>query len=329
MKFLPFVPFMSAVLLSALCFPNESGAKDLPLSTRFKGQQKFDAIVRKAQSENWAKLPISERMVKFGKELHGTPYVSFTLEIDNRIEAPSANFNGLDCWTFFETCLGLSRMIAQPKAKYTPHDLLAEIQFTRYRGGKCTGNYLERIHYLSEWFFENEARGVADNITRDLGGALPIRNRKCQEMTILWKSYRYLKNNPGLRPEMGKLEAKVSQLPVYYVPQSRIASIEKKLKNGDIIGVVTKHQGGFCSHVGIVHRTGDGVTRMMHASSQRKYRRVINDSSVSNYIKEFSGHIGIIVARPQEIDKTVKDFRTYRSNLKRLTGGKGLISMSE
>ncbi len=302
--------------------------KDLPMSVRFKGEKKFHQMVRKAQSQDWAKLPIGERTIRFARELHGLPYTSFTLEIDDHIEAPSANFTGLDCWTFFEISLGMARMIAEEKDGYTPQDLLDQIEFTRYRGGSCSGNYLERIHYLSEWFFENEARGVADDITRDFRFAKPMTGRKCQEMTILWKSYRYLRNNPRLRPTMSRLEAKVSELPVYYIPKDKVHLIEPKLQNGDVLGIATSHQGGFCSHVGLAIRTNDNVLRLMHASSQKQYRRVVIDKSLSGYLNTFKGHAGVIVARPWEVDKTVTNRDDYRAKLRKLTGGRGLISSS-
>lgn len=301
-------------------------ARVLPLAVRFRGQQRFEKLVAKALREKWRDLPIGERVIRFARELHGTPYVSYTLEIDDHIEAPSVNLNGLDCWSFFEVSLGLARMIAVAREKYGPEDLLREIQWTRYRGGVCSGNYLQRMHYLAEWFFDNEARGVVDNITQDLPGALPIHGRKCQEMTILWKNYRYLAKNPELRPRMAKLEEKVSQLPVYYIPENRVAAIEGKLQDGDILGIVTKHDGAFCSHVGLACTTKDGVMRLMHASSQREYRKVIIDQRVSAYLKEFSSSIGILVGRPREVEQTVRDQAVYRKNLQASAGSKALIT---
>lgn len=306
------------LLLGTFSFQNSSHARTtLPLSTAFKGEKKFDEVVRKALRENWRKLPIGDRVIKFAKEFHGVPYKSFTLEIHDKVESPSANLDGQDCWTFFEISLGLARMIDSDKKQFTPQDLLNEIEFTRYRGGICRGNYLDRIHYLAEWFFENEARNTAVDITRELGGASLITGRKCQEMTILWKSYRYLRNSPELRSEMAKHEARVSRLPVYYIPKSRVAGIESKLKNGDVLGIVTRHQGGFCSHVGLAYRDSKGVMRIMHASSN--YKKVVIDKSVSGYLNSFSSHAGIIVARPQEKSKTVSDFGAYEKNLARLT----------
>ncbi|MCB1066138.1 MAG: DUF1460 domain-containing protein, partial [Verrucomicrobiae bacterium] len=158
--------------------------RPLPLNQTFVGEKKFDVIVKKALAENWRALPISERMVKFAREFHHVPYKSFTLEIDDHVESPSANLEGLDCWTFFEICLGFSRMIAIEKPSYTADDLLDQIQLTRYRGGHCSGDYLERIHYLAEWYFENDARGTIDDITRTFPGIERIEGRKIQEMTV-------------------------------------------------------------------------------------------------------------------------------------------------
>ncbi|MCB1093039.1 MAG: DUF1460 domain-containing protein, partial [Verrucomicrobiae bacterium] len=225
-------------------------ARTLPLEKTFVGKDRFDVIVAKALAENWRSLPIGERVVKFAREFHHVPYRSFTLEIDDHIEAPSVNLQGLDCWTFFETSLGLARMIAIEKPSYTPQDLLDQIRWTRYRGGQCTGDYLQRIHYLAEWYFENDARGVIDDLTRSFPGCQRIRDRKIQEMTVLWKSYRYLRENPELRSPMKTWESYVASLPVYQVPKTKVAGIEKNLQDGDVIGIATNQQGGYCSHVG-------------------------------------------------------------------------------
>jgi hypothetical protein len=321
-----FLSFAGAALAVSPAYSAESA---LPFKTRFKGEDRFHALVAQSQKEGWAELPIGDRILRFGKAMRSTPYVSYTLEIDDHIEAPSVNFNGLDCWSFFEISLGMARMIGRKLASYSPDDLLREIEFTRYRGGVCTGHYLERLHYLEEWFFDDEARGVVDNITRKLGHAQPILGRRCQEMTILWKTYRYLRNNPEYRPKMAKLEETISQLPVYCIPKDKVHLIEKDLKDGDILGIATKGQGSFCSHVGLGIRTDDGVYRFMHASSQKDYKRVVVDKSLSDYLKRFSSHLGVIVGRAREIDATVTDRAIYRTNLEKLTGGRGVISTTK
>lgn len=306
-------------LLSPLRGEETAAAKRLlPMSTIFKGETRFHAMMKKAREKEWAKLPIGERIVRFGKELEGLPYTNFTLEIDDKIESPSVNLNQLDCWTFFEQCLGLARMIGFPKEEYTPEDLLRQIELTRYRAGVCTGNYLERIHYLAEWFFENDARGTCRHLTPTLPGATRITGRKVTEMTTLWKSYRYLRNNPDLRPPMRELEIQVEKLPVYHIPKSQVAEIEPQLQNGDVIGIATKYNGAFCSHVGLILRTDDGVARFMHAS--RNFKKVVVDQSISGYLAEFSAHAGILVGRPLEVGETVTDPAVYQANLAKLLG---------
>ncbi len=305
------------LVLSALLAPLLPAKECLPQSVTFKGEAKFRAVMKQAKDGQWHALPMGERVLRFGHALRGTPYVGYTLEIDDRVESASVNFVGLDCWTFFETSLGLARAIEGGRYEATKSDLLRHIEFTRYRGGVCHGNYLDRIHYLAEWFFDNEARGVAEDITRELGGAEKMTGRKCSEMTTLWKSYRYLKNNPGLRPAMAASEAKVSRLPVYYIPKAKVARIEGKLQNGDIIGIVTKFQGGFCSHVGLASKGKDGKMRFMHASTG--YKKVVVDSTISEYLNSISKHAGIIVARPLEASRTTQDAAVYQKNLARLT----------
>ena len=76
----------------------------LPFGTVFKGRDQFDRLVASARQENWKSLPIGERTATVGRALVGTRYKSYTLEIDNRMEAPSVNFTGMDCWTFYEIC---------------------------------------------------------------------------------------------------------------------------------------------------------------------------------------------------------------------------------
>ena len=289
----PLVFSVSLLLLAPLACAKEQ----LPRSVTFKGEAKFQQIVAKAKAGQWHRLPMGKRIARFAKEIHGTPYKSYTLEIDDRIESPSVNFYGMDCWTFFETSLGLARMVEGGRYPSDPGALLHEIETTRYRGGICRGHYLDRLHYLAEWYDDNDRRDTVDNITRQLGGNARVTGRKCQEMTKLWKSYRYLRENPSLLKPMAKIESRVSQLPVYYIPKAKVSKIESKLQDGDVIGIVTKYQGGFCSHVGIVYHGDDGKARFMHASTT--YKRVVIDSTVSGYLNQFDKHIGIIVGRPR------------------------------
>src|SRR4030088_1195829 len=118
------IPLLVICLVSAF-------AARLPFGTVFKGRDQFDRLVSQARSANWKSLPIGERTAAVGQALVGTRYKHFTLEIDNRIEAPSVNFKGVDCWTFFEISLAFARMLEEPEGNWTPETLLRYIETDR------------------------------------------------------------------------------------------------------------------------------------------------------------------------------------------------------
>jgi hypothetical protein len=293
------MPRWKLVLLLALIVSKASAIETrLPFSTVFKGGERFNRLVALAKENNWKSLPIGQCTAAVGQALIGTRYKSFTLEIDNRIESPSVNFNGLDCWTFFEMALAFARMLNEPEDHWTPAMLLRYIEVDRYRGGECTGDYLSRLHYLEDWLYDNDRRGLVDDLTARLGGvSVP---HAAREMSAGWRHYRYLAANRSLLGPLARMEAQVSSRPLYQIPKSRVAKIERKLQNGDIIGIVSRDRHGLysTSHVGLALRTNDGVLHFMHASSPSNYGRVVIDSRLSDYLKRYRSDSGILVARP-------------------------------
>jgi len=280
-----------SALLVLICAP----ARALPFDTVFKGKSKFDALV--AQGDAWKSLPIGERVGVVGRAMVGTPYKHYTLEIDDRVEAPSANLLAMDCWTFFESALAFARMLDEPSAQWTPQTMLKYIERDRYRGGTCDDTYTSRLHYLEDWLWDNDKRGLVQDLTRSLGGVRV--SHTAVEMTINWRSYRYMKASADVRAGIRKMEERVGSTPMYHIPKSKVASVESKLRTGDIIGITTKDSGGVgTSHVGLAYRTTDGVLHFMHASSPRNYGKVTLDTRLSTYLYKFRSNAGILVARP-------------------------------
>jgi N-acetylmuramoyl-L-alanine amidase-like len=286
------------VILFLICSAGMASESRLPFGTVFKGQDQFNRLAAKAKAENWKSLPIGDRTAAVGKALVGTRYKHFTLEIDNRIESPSVNFYGMDCWTFFETALGFARMLNEPESNWTPERLLYYIEIDRYRSGQCTGDYLSRLHYLEDWLYDNDRRGLVNDMTRQLGGrSVP---HSAREMSVGWRHYRYLASNRSLLGPLARMEANVSSRPLYEIPKSQVASIEPKLRSGDVIGVISRERNGLRStaHVGLALRTNDGVLHFMHASSPRNYGKVVVDDQLSKYLYRYGSDSGILVARP-------------------------------
>jgi hypothetical protein len=271
----------------------------LPLSTVFKGEAKFTAMVKQAERENWRARPIGQRTALAARALLGVRYVNYSLEVHNHIENPVVNLEAMDCWTFYENPLGFARMLTYKPGPYRPEDLIHMVEVERYRNGQCTGCYLSRMHHLEEVFYDNQRRGFAENISRRIPGSARM-ERSIQEMTVQWKSYRYLKNNTSLIAPMGEIEKRVSKLPVYHIPKANVLNAERYLADGDICAITTTSPNQYTSHVGLIMRY-QGRAYFMHAtSSNSKGRKTVFDKPINDYVNELNTHSGIIVCRPKD-----------------------------
>jgi hypothetical protein len=271
---------------------------ELPMDVCFKGEERFQTLAGKlkAHADKLRQTPIGERTAYIGRWLVGIPYKGSTLEIHDRVEAASCNLQGLDCWTFFESALAFARMVEEPVENWSPQTLLKYIETDRYWDGKCTGDYLSRLHYLEDWLHDNARRGLVRDLTGALGG-IGVSN-SATEMTKNWKSYRYMRNNPSLRAGIAKLETRLRQTPLTMIPKSKVAAIEPQLQSGDVIGIISRDGSAYgTSHVGLALRK-DGVLHFMHASAPRNYGKVVIDTRLSDYLARFKSHAGILVARP-------------------------------
>jgi Protein of unknown function (DUF1460) len=292
-----------SLLLGLLLFLSGRGfgAEYLPFSTVFRGGPVFERLVKQAQRENWRSLPLGDRTVAVGRALLGVPYVNYTLEIDNHIEAPSVDLYGVDCWTYFEIALGFARMLEVKAGNYAPQDLLAMIELDRYRGGRCNASYTSRLHFLEDWIYDNERRGLVKNLTRSLGG-VPMRGRYLNEMSRFWRTSRYMSNDPSLVPQIRQIENTVASRAVYHIPKDRVPRIESYIQNGDVICISGRGPEGFTEHVGLAYRDNRSTIRFMHASKDA--RRVIVDVPLRNYLYRYRKFAGIMVVRPQEATRS-------------------------
>ena len=296
----PVVLFAPLLLVLSLVVEARGGVY-LPYATVFKGESEFKQLVQKAVSENWRSLPLGERTVAVGEALLGTPYVNYTLEIDDHTESPSVNLRGVDCWTYFEIALGFARMLELKTGSYSPADLVAMVELDRYRGGQCNGKYTSRLHYLEDWIYDNERRGLVTNLTRSLGG-VPMQGRYLNEMSKYWRDSRYLRNNPRLVPEMREIENRISSRTIYHIPKREIAEIESNIRDGDVICISGNGPEGFTEHVGLACRDRAGVLHFMHASKDA--RRVIIDVPLHSYVYRYRKFAGIMVIRPRDVSQS-------------------------
>jgi len=261
----------------------------------FKGEETFERLLALARERAWSDLPIGERIGAVGMALRRTPYVAATLELYDDREVCAVDLQSLDCVTFFESALAFARMLR--RGGRTPGALLAEITFTRYRGGQLT-DYASRLHYLSDWFVDNERKGVVRLITRELPGATRF-TKRVNFMSTHPEAYRQLKANADLVRKISAVEAQISARELDYVPKAKVAAAQPLLMTGDIVGVTTAKGGLDCAHAGLCYRDAGGVPRFLHASTTR--HTVVVDDDLATYLLRVSTHTGIMVARPLEV----------------------------
>jgi hypothetical protein len=175
----------------------------------------------------------------------------------------------------------------------TEEKLKAAVTKTRYWGGNVDG-YLSRLHYTTDWFFDNAQKGTITDLSAKLPGAVPF-TRKVGYMSAHPDRYAALKANPSLRPKLKEQEAENNARAKWYIPISALAQAENQLRTGDIIGLVGGVDGIDISHVGLII-VEQNIPHFVHASSVRKI--VTFDKRLSDYLAG-SKTEGIIVARPR------------------------------
>lgn len=287
----------AAVIAGAGFISLPTQAKPVSLSTKIgidvgskESIKKFENIISAVKKNNWETMDIGQLTGAIGKMFTGTPYVGGTLDTVGP-ERCIVDLAGLDCVTLFENSLDIARIIK--KGKYSFNDLQTEIKYTRYRNGKLQ-DYTSRLHYTADWFFDNEKKGVVDDISKELGGRkFP---NKVFFMSKNYKYYRALKENNSLIQAIEEYENKINERTYYYIPSDKIKKIENKLNTGDIIAFATSKKGLDYAHTGLVYVDENKKARLLHASSVDKVVKL--DSPISEYISKIDTNIGISIARP-------------------------------
>ncbi len=246
----------------------------------------FNHILNKARDENWSTLPVSEVFVNVAQEFLDFPYLGGSLDVD-REEKCIVTFEGFDCFTFFEVSLCFARIIK--KRKFTFYDLVDEVTFTRYRGGEIQ-DYSSRLHYSSDWIYDNIRKGVVRDRTAKLGGTKI--SFKVNYMSENPHLYKQLNNNKELLNKIKAIEQEIRKRYYYVIFKSKVPTVENRLENGNIIFIATSKKGLDYSHIGI-SVVKDGVARLLHASS--KFNRVLLDKPIAQYLNENKTATGITV----------------------------------
>jgi hypothetical protein len=249
----------------------------------------FNSIREIAGSMSIDSLSLDDRVVAVAKMFMQTAYVGGTLD-GNEKEQLVVNLRELDCTTYLENVVALSKALSNDSL--TTDDFLNELENLRYRNGKLT-DYSSRLHYFSDWIYENEKKGIVKNITAEIGGEKY--NKTINFMSTHVNSYPALRVDTLLVEEIRKTENEINKRELFFIPEAKIQELEDQIQNGDLIAITTKIEGLDISHVGIAIHL-DNRLHLMHASSKAK-KVVISDLPLAEMLLQSKSQSGIMVAR--------------------------------
>ena len=247
--------------------------------------------------EKWLKeaasLPKDScRTLHFAKQMLGVPYVAGTLD-GNEEEQLVVRTDALDCTTFVETVLAFC--IADKRGERDFEGFKKALTDVRYRDGILNG-YTSRLHYFSDWIRNNEQMGFVKECTSETACAQP-KELWLDFMTTHVDSYLPMKKDASLVEEMAAQEKNWQGTVVSYIPKEKLdlSSDELKIKDGDVLALVTNIKGLDIVHVGFAFWR-EGKLHLLHASSSAK--KVIEDPKTQyESSKNTKAHIGLRAIR--------------------------------
>jgi hypothetical protein len=241
-----------------------------------------------AAENNLKTLPTSEIVIEIGKTFLGVDYIAHTLENEGE-ERLVINLRGLDCVLFCENALALARCVKADTPTFD--DFKKQIQLIRYRNG-VIDRYPSRLHYFSDWIFDNEKKGIVKNVTESIGG---VKLEKIINfMTTHVENYRQLKGNPEFMKVIADIEREINGRPFYYIPKESIEKHASKIRNGSIIAITTTIEGMDMAHTGIAIRQGEAL-HFMHAPITGS-KVQITEKTLADYLAGNKKQTGIVVA---------------------------------
>ena len=180
---------------------------------------------------------IGNKMLYFARQLAGVPYVGKTLE-KNKQEQLVVNLRQLDCTTFVETVLALTRSLEQNKLTFDA--FCYNLRMIRYSEGIVS--YPTRQHYFTYWIQENEKKGIVKDIQLPNPPFTAVQKVNTDYMTTHVDLYPMMVQNKALISNIRAMETSINGMKCRYIPKNGLNDsklLRQTIQNGDIIAIIT------------------------------------------------------------------------------------------
>lgn len=254
----------------------------------FQDRKIIDALSQKFMAVKDRTNTAGEWMLSLGRYFLGTPYAAGTLEKEGP-EALVINLRQFDCFTLVENIVALTRLLPSGHASFDRYE--ETLTSIRYRRGRLDG-YASRLHYFSDWLFDNQRKGIVTNISGALDGQ-PF-PKKIDFMTGHRDQYPALTDRDVYR-QMQTVERRIQRRADCYIPKASVSKIGNQIANGDLIAVTPHTEGLDVVHVGIAVHVKQKL-HLLHASSHAG-RVILSAETLNRYLDASDNRTGIMVAR--------------------------------
>ena len=224
--------------------------------------QLFNTVMNEANNASLPDSAIGSIVIHVGKQMLNTPYVG-GIPDKPETETLVVDLSRLDCVTYLESVVAFSMTIKKSNTQF--EDFCRDLKFIRYRDGVMNG-YASRLHYFTEWIYNNEQKGILEDITADIGGKPFV--KIIHLMTTNRKNYPHLNDCISLNA-VKQTEETLSSIQKFYLPKEDLLRAAHKINDGDLIAITAAIDGLDVAHVGIAVNVNSEL-RLMHASSLNK-----------------------------------------------------------
>jgi hypothetical protein len=241
---------------------------------------------------------LNDLLILVGEYFIGAPYTANTIEIRNE-EVLIVNLRQFDCFTFLENVIVLACLIEAGKTAFS--DYTNQLKNIRYRKGRLKG-YASRLHYFSDWLYENQEKGIVKDITSEIGGKPYAKD--IHFMTRHPEDYPLLKDKK-LYKELLVVEKRISGRTRYIIPKNEFWKAEPKIENGSLIGITTDIEGLDVTHVGFAVWVKKHI-HLLHASMEEK-KVVVSKKTLGVYLNGKETMSGVVIGQVQSMADALQE----------------------